>query len=281
MKVANIDCDAMFYIVGSKYKDVVEETPDAIEEVQAVIFHMIETTCLVTGSDHHVLALSDPGRTYFRNSVYKYNDYKGGRQEDPDWLVRWRPHITAKLHEMGAVHKEELEADDILCYLAEKYTMMGIDFVTCSPDKDLRQIIGKHYDYSKPPLNEDGSIASDPYVTVDAKGAHYFLYQQVLMGDSSDNIGGIPGMGEVKAKKFLNAIDDPILYKSMVLQQYCKTFGPFYGPIIFRETEETVRLLNTLHPYFPEHQSKLLEINEVPFTGRRLKNADVLDQLGW
>lgn len=276
--VAIIDGDHMQYIIGNNFKEVTEVTEDAKDAIKDLAFSLIEMTCVITGADKFILALSDPKRNYFRQEIYRYKPYKGNRS-DEDWFKIWRPVILEQLTILGGQALEGIEADDILSYLAEILTKIGEDYVICSPDKDLRQIPGKHFDYSKKPAEGEFQVIN-PIVVVTKEEAEYFFYQQLLQGDSSDNIAGIPKMGPVNAKKLLNSIEDRIYYHREVLAKYCDSFGPFYGPIIFDETRNTVMLLNSFHPKVGNHQEKLSSIQVMPWTGRKHSSA-ALDELGW
>jgi len=96
------------------------------------------------------------------------------------------------------------EADDLLAMQA---TDLGpTDCVIVSLDKDLKQIRGEHYDFSK-----------DTYVTIDEHEARQNFWTQALVGDSTDDIPGIAGVGPVTAKKILSTLGpedgDPEYYK--------------------------------------------------------------------
>ena len=80
-----------------------------------------------------------------------------------------------------------MEADDLVSAYHNKNT------VICSPDKDvLQQNIGQHYNYGKAEL-----------ISVDKFEAQRFLWKQVLMGDSTDGIEGIPKVGPKTADTWL------------------------------------------------------------------------------
>jgi hypothetical protein len=264
--VAIIDGDYMQYIIGNNFKDISEVSKEAVDQIEDMVFSFLQLICTTVGADKYVLAVSDPTRIYFRNALYRYKPYKGGRK-DEDWFVLWRPYILGAMGKHGAQSIAYIEADDILCYLAERYNKIGEEYVICSPDKDLRQIPGAHFDYSKKPAGE-GFKPENPIIVVTGHEATRFFYQQLIMGDSSDNIAGIPKMGEVKAKKFLDAVEDSMFYHRDILQLYCETFGPFYGPIIFEETWQTIKLLDTLHPKFPDFQQSLRLVNAQVWRGR-------------
>lgn len=99
---------------------------------------------------------------------------------------------------VGAYSWDGLEADDMLGYLATAPRFFGrgaYRTVICSIDKDLRQIPGLHYHWNRP---DDGVIEISP-----EEGERFHL-RQTLTGDKTDNYGGCPGIGEVRADAILD-----------------------------------------------------------------------------
>ena len=76
------------------------------------------------------------------------------------------------------------------------FIMSKEDTIIVSADKDLRQIPGKHYNFVKEELFEVTPL----------EGLRFF-YKQTLIGDSSDNIYGVKGIGPVKAGKLIDCLD--------------------------------------------------------------------------
>ena len=151
----------------------------------------------------YILVAFDKGKT-FRHE--KYKDYKGGRAETPDELKVQFPKAKELLTYMGIKYFEidNYEADDIIGTFA-KYCDDDPNFVgtIISSDKDLLQLISndidikllKQKDYIR--YNRDTFFAEygiEPRNIVDLKA---------LMGDSSDNIPGVKGVGEKTALKLL------------------------------------------------------------------------------
>ena len=152
---------------------------------------------------NYIIVAFDKGKT-FRHD--KYEDYKGGRMETPDELKVQFPIAKEMLTYMGIKYYEidNYEADDIIGTFA-KYCDIEDDFIgtIISSDKDLLQLISsdvdikllKQKDYIR--YNEESFKAEygiDPINIIDLKA---------LMGDSSDNIPGVKGIGEKTALKLL------------------------------------------------------------------------------
>jgi 5'-3' exonuclease len=84
------------------------------------------------------------------------------------------------------------EADDELGVQQDK---VGLSTVICSIDKDLKQVPGRHYNFVK----KEASVVTE-------EEGKKFLYLQSLIGDRSDNIVGVAGLGPVKAARALEGL---------------------------------------------------------------------------
>lgn len=132
------------------------------------------------------------GGNNFRKDIATIKEYKGNRkQPKPKHLQALRDHLV----KMGCVVVEGQEADDAIGIAA--YASDPDDYTIVSIDKDLLMLRGKHYNFVKKEFT---------YVT-EAEGIKAF-YTQVLTGDRTDNIQGIPGVGPAKAAKALKGIED-------------------------------------------------------------------------
>lgn len=152
-----------------------------------------------------MLVAFDAGKTTFRHE--SYGEYKGGRQKTPPELSEQFPYIR-KLIDAYNVKRYELpnyEADDIIGTLARQAEKDGHEVVIVSGDKDLTQLATEHItvfvtrkgitDIEKyTPAHIEEKYGLTPLQIIDMKG---------LMGDASDNIPGVPGVGEKTAIKLL------------------------------------------------------------------------------
>ena len=126
-----------------------------------------------------------------------YPEYKGHRSgRKPMWYDDIR---TYMLRNHSVEIRENDEADDAIAEWAGIYHRDNEPFIIVTNDKDMRQIPGLHLD----PFKEDWEV-----VEVDEYEADYNVALQCIMGDASDNIKGIPKMGEVAANKALHGIED-------------------------------------------------------------------------
>ena len=148
---------------------------------------------------HMAVAFDLKGGT-FRHDVYK--EYKAGRLKTPPELLSQIPVLHDVLDAMNIAVLEvpKYEADDIIGTVAARAEKDGLDTLVISGDKDELQLIGPHVNVL---INRRGMSEFDLY-DVDAMRDRYnltpeqFIDLKGLMGDSSDNIPGVPGIGEKK-----------------------------------------------------------------------------------
>lgn len=143
----------------------------------------------------------------FRHEMYA--DYKGTRKGMPQELREQVPVMKDVLMAMGItiVAKEGYEADDMLGTLAKKSEARGMDVTVLSGDRDLLQLASKHI-CIRIPKTRFGKTTIEDYFEEDVKEKYQLTPAQIielkaLMGDSSDNIPGLPGVGEKTATKIL------------------------------------------------------------------------------
>ncbi|MFF2755167.1 DNA polymerase I [Psychrobacillus sp. NPDC058041] len=153
----------------------------------------------------HMLVAFDAGKTTFRHSTF--GEYKGGRQKTPPELSEQFPYVR-KLIDAYGIKRYELdmyEADDIIGTLCKQAENSGQQVIVVSGDKDLTQLATDNTtvyitrkgitDIEKyTPSHVQEKYGLTPLQIIDMKG---------LMGDASDNIPGVPGVGEKTAIKLL------------------------------------------------------------------------------
>ena len=142
--------------------------------------------------------------------VEAFEHYKANRQETPEAIRLAVPYIEKILEAMNipAIVKEGYEADDIIGTLAKKAEKVGLQTYMVTPDKDFAQLVSDNIFMYRPPRMGNGYEkwgveevkakfeVEDPLQVIDFLG---------MMGDSVDNIPGLPGVGEKTAKKFIAA----------------------------------------------------------------------------
>ena len=150
----------------------------------------------------YVAVAFDTRGPVFRHDLYKA--YKANRPPMPEELAPQIPFIKQVVEAMGiaSFEKQELEADDLIGSAAEVLSAQGHRVVIVSGDKDLLQLVN------------DKVIMWDPMNdrTMDREGVFkkYQVYPEqlldcfALMGDSSDNVPGVPGIGPKSAAKLIS-----------------------------------------------------------------------------
>jgi DNA polymerase-1 len=150
--------------------------------------------------DYLVCCFDVAGPT-FRDELYK--EYKAHRAPMPDDLSMQVPMIRQLLEAMRVpvLGMAGYEADDLLATLARVGDERGLDVYLCTSDKDCRQLITdqvrmynlrKHQEFNRESLKEDWGVTPEQVVDL-----------QTLVGDSVDNVPGVPGVGVKTAAKLL------------------------------------------------------------------------------
>jgi DNA polymerase-1 len=150
--------------------------------------------------EYLICVFDPPGKT-FRDGLYPA--YKANRAPTPDDLQAQIPMIQQLLEAMRipVLSPPGFEADDVLATLAKAAAVRGLEVVVCTSDKDCRQLIDDHirlYNLRKRTfmdregLRQDWGVAPEQVVDL-----------QTLVGDSVDNVPGVPGVGVKTAAKLL------------------------------------------------------------------------------
>tara|TARA_R110000737_G_scaffold122695_2_gene154621 strand:+ start:103 stop:849 length:747 start_codon:yes stop_codon:yes gene_type:complete len=216
-KIALIDGDSLIYYEMGK--PTLEEALQSLDGRLHQMFGQTHAT--------HYAGFLTSGRC-FRYAAAKTKPYKGNRKKgDKPYIF---PAIKEYLRqEWGFTSVPELEADDLVSIYHDP-----LKTVICSPDKDvLYQNKGVHYNYGKAEL-----------IIVDENESIEFLWKQMLMGDSTDGIQGIPKVGAKTADAWLK----PIYADKMpefVLNKYIEKFGIYKGISNFAETFKLVYILKS------------------------------------
>ena len=139
----------------------------------------------------------------FRHEIYK--EYKGTRKPMPEELREQVPVMKEILQAMGVLIMEKagLEADDILGTIAKRSEKEGIEVSLVSGDRDLLQIASDHIKI-RIPKTKGGKTEIEDYYAADVEKAYQvnpiqFIDLKALMGDTADNIPGVPKVGEKTA----------------------------------------------------------------------------------
>lgn len=157
----------------------------------------------------HLAVAFDVHEPTFRHEMYE--EYKGTRKAMPGELAEQVPLIQEALTKMGIkiITKPGFEADDILGTLARRCAGEGMEVSVVSGDRDLLQLADDHVKIRIPKTSK-GTTEIKDYYPKDVMEAYQvtptqFIDVKALMGDSSDNIPGVPGIGEKTAVSLISA----------------------------------------------------------------------------
>ena len=143
----------------------------------------------------------------FRHEIYK--EYKGTRKPMPQELREQVPVMKQMLTAMGIciMEKPGLEADDILGTIAKRGEKEGMEVALVSGDRDLLQIASDHIKI-RIPKTRGGKTEIEDYYAKDVQAKYQvtplqFIDLKALMGDTADNIPGVPRVGEKTATELM------------------------------------------------------------------------------
>jgi len=175
--------------------------------VQAVYGFVSMINKLMEGNNYdYVAVVFDAARKTFRNRIYP--EYKAHRPPAPDDLVPQFAIVRDATDALNIprIEMEDYEADDIIATYAREARKLGVKVTIVSSDKDLMQLLGDGidmYDAMKEKIIGDAEVMEKFFVTSDK-----ILEVLSLIGDSSDNVPGIPGIGPKTAAELINEYGD-------------------------------------------------------------------------
>lgn len=210
--IALIDSDIfMYYILPDKnIKDeqgniIGKEEPKSFEVCCEMLDDFIQTILTSTESDSYILFLTK-GRNFRYTIDLQYKANRTGLVK-PAFFNELRDYMITK---HNAIFHTDLEADDMLRITRNHF----VDSIIVSPDKDLINLEGKHY-----------NPKTNLFVETTKEQADLYFWKSMIIGDSSDGIKGIPGKGKAFVDKLLLNIDDEESYINLIHNEYINHFG--------------------------------------------------------
>jgi DNA polymerase-1 len=159
--------------------------------------------------DYVVIAFDAQGPT-FRHE--EFGAYKGTRQETPDSLISQFPIVQEVIDAFGLTRMEfnGYEADDIIGTLAHKAEQEGKQVIAVTGDHDMLQLVTDNVQVVVTERGLTQTTRYDPKTVVERYGfsPRHIVDYKGLRGDSSDNIPGVPGIGEKTAKDLVQQFGD-------------------------------------------------------------------------
>lgn len=233
MTVLLVDADSLVFRIAANPQ------VKHIQGQQHIIDETISIIADRTNAEDAIFLLT--GRQNFRKSIpvpkmgkdgtFEVMEYKANRKriEPTETLTELREYLKSEYK--STMTFDLIEADDALSYTAsvlrsnlvfpEAFTIVGID-------KDLQQIPGKHFNWVK-----------GEFTLQSTEDAERFRKYQLLRGDPTDNVPGLPGIGDAKANKLLT--ENPELDIYDVYLRYYKTIQQ--PALWFTRTRSLVELL--------------------------------------
>lgn len=255
-KICLLDADYIrYHVVYKIFKDI--SASDSRKELE--IYFKEEPAYKYTKSivdkifedikDPIIFCFSGTSMNTFRASLGFDKVYKGNRKKDSmeydQKFNDMKLSIKYIMDNYVTLLFQDLEADDVVSALQCEDTYI------MSKDKDLKQVPGLHYNWEKNTLD---TITNDEAV--------YNLAKQLLMGDSTDNISGIPGCGPKSVEKILAEVTSPSRYIGRALLEYQKRFGVFEGTDMFSECWMLVKMRGKRGNAFIKKYQKMFDLKE-------------------
>lgn len=197
---ANCECD----LLGIARKEITKHSHiDPLRHCLGNTNKLIKSILEATEADDYKIFIS--GSDNFRHELATIKPYKGNR--DPDLKPVYKNELEDHLfYTWKAQVVAGMEADDLLGIHQD------INTVICTTDKDLDQIPGMHYNWGNNLL-----------YNISEADACYNFYFQLLMGDPTDNIRGVPGVGRKTAAIILGRCKGEEEMYWETLREYCRT----------------------------------------------------------
>lgn len=155
----------------------------------------------------HIAVAFDPSGPTFRNDLFPA--YKANRQETPEDIKAAVPYIKkiVEAYNIPVIESAGYEADDVIGTLAKQAEKEGFKVYMMTPDKDYNQLVSENIVLFKPRKSGNDSEIIDSNAICSKFGIQdpaQFIDILALWGDSSDNIPGVPGIGEKTAIKLIS-----------------------------------------------------------------------------
>ncbi|WP_460461080.1 DNA polymerase I [Angustibacter peucedani] len=196
---------AFFALPPENFSTSTGQTTNAVYGFTSMLINLLRDE-----QPSHIAVTFDVSRQTFRSE--EYAEYKAGRAKTPD---EFRGQISL-LHEVLAalripvVEKEGFEADDVIATLATQATALGLDVLICSGDRDNFQLVNDTTTVLYPVRGVSELWRMTPAAVEEKYGVPPERYPDLaaLVGESSDNLPGVPGVGPKTAAKWIGTYGD-------------------------------------------------------------------------
>lgn len=173
-----------------------------------------DTTALISKVKADDFMMAVKSSFNFRDDIY--SEYKQHRKKTPE--NNQYPFVPTlrklAIKEGLAIEAYGREADDMIRIWSNEVTLNGDTYVICTIDKDMKCIPGEHY-----------NLKHKEFFEMSEADSRRFYYEQLIKGDPTDNIPGIPGWGPVKATEWVAWCQTEDDYQEAVAEAYLGVFG--------------------------------------------------------
>jgi DNA polymerase-1 len=185
----------------------------------------------------HVGVAFDVSRETFRSE--EYVDYKANRAKTPDEFkgqVSLVKEVLAALR-IPMIEKAGYEADDVIATLTTQAVAQGFRVLVCTGDRDSLQLVGDRCTILYPRKGVSDLARMTPEAVQEKYGVQPGRYPEIaaLVGESSDNLPGVPGVGPKTAAKWLNqydGLDNVIAYADQIKGKAGESLREHLGDVI-------------------------------------------------
>lgn len=182
---------------------------EPLDHCLATVRNSLEKTRETLGAK--VMNVYIAGKDNFRERLW--DGYKANRLmlTKPKYYLEIREYLQKN---WGARIIDGIESDDAIAIQHMEFSANKMDSVIVTQDKDLNQIPGRHYNW----------VTGEEFNVSPEQGIRFF-YSQLLAGDATDNLKGIPGIGTAKAKAIIEGCKTPRDLAQASLEAYQRHFG--------------------------------------------------------
>ncbi len=195
---------AFFALPAENFSTTTGQTTNAVYGFTAMLINVLRDE-----DPSHVAVAFDKSRQTFR--VQEYAEYKAKRSKTPEEFAGQVPLIQEVLDALQIQHLEVegYEADDIIGTLATEGRAEGFEVLICTGDRDSFQLIDDHTTVIYPMRGVSEMARMTPEAVEARYGVPPARYPELaaLVGESSDNLPGVPGVGPKTAAKWINTYD--------------------------------------------------------------------------
>lgn len=268
---ALVDADFIKYKVTYKIATRIPlglEEQERNEMIIEIINEVLNYYVYCTEADRYIFVFSDKTKNLHRYHSALEREYKGKRTYEEKYEGEWSDlaFISGYLnHTLTTIKVPGMEADDVVSLMQRENTFI------ISEDKDLDQVPGIHYDLSPLRKGNDGFFYETGY-----NDAINCLVKQMITGDSTDNIVGVPGKGLAYFRDHVEPITSPFQKWSKVMSVYFEKYGPYKGIHHFVENFNLLAMRTMVGEFNNEKFGKLW--TELSYSSTITKNSDGLDK---